>query len=151
MDDDYTKSEWAVIKRMKLCAFLFLFFVVVLIGLIVASPLIFTESAFNASEQEVKQNSGQFITAIINDPSHQNVKLEKNNDDTSLHATWHLGKWQWLSVTNASSNDLGRLALTVYDGPSYDTYKIDKNDTDEIKAKFLKDKKIIYTIYFENH
>lgn len=107
------------------------------------APVIFLGIAFKSDEISAKRNSAQNITALINDSTINGAELKKEGD--ILTVSWETMSTPMLQVRYASSKDLGRLAVHVYNGPPYDHYKVNKK---QLKVDFSNESKKVFTVVF---
>ena len=134
------------IKRAKRYALTFNIFVGILIVLICSSPLIFSSLSFQSDSETVSNDHSQHISDIIDAPDHRGVRLSHDIDE--LDAFWAVLSSQWTDVKDASKKELARLAVSIYDGPIYDSFQVNKTTK---KVNFFKDKKKVYTVNFTGY
>lgn len=113
--------------------------------LIYLSPVLLLWRAFVLTDVSARMNSNQNITEIINDPEKKGAEIY--NDNESLTLSWETLSDPMTNVRNASSEDIERLAKSVYTKSNYDNCVVTRENL-ESKVEFSKNGKLIYTIIF---
>ncbi|WP_416037687.1 hypothetical protein ACL43R_02555 [Lactococcus formosensis] len=90
-------------------------------------------------------NSNQNITEIINDPEKKGAEVY--NDNESLTLSWETLSDPMTNVRNASSEDIERLAKSVYTKSNYDNCVVTREKLGS-KVEFYNNESLVFTVIF---